>query len=167
MLKAIVSCVQAGLRSELEIATDEMERAQQRLATLEREKDILLQGTSSPTAAQAANKAPQNKLVEESLRAELQNQVLAALFHAVHATNFSFEQSQEMSASKPVSWKSRCPFQSANEDAGANKDMDQLAEPAFVYHFQCHLGSKPMEEDSRWKMQNLVPSANYETTDLL
>jgi len=72
-----VDCVywQAGLRSELEIATDEMERAQHRLATLEREKDVLLQGTSSPTAAQAAMRSAPNKLVEESLRKELQNQV--------------------------------------------------------------------------------------------
>lgn len=52
-----------------------MERAQQRLATLEREKDTLLQSTTSPTAAQAANRAPANKLVEDSLRHELQNQV--------------------------------------------------------------------------------------------
>ena len=52
-----------------------MERAQQRLATLEREKDTLLQGTPSPTAAQAAPRAPANKLVEDSLRNELQNQV--------------------------------------------------------------------------------------------
>jgi hypothetical protein len=89
ILKACVSWVQAGLRSELEIATDEMERAQQRLATLEREKDILLQGTSSPTAAQAANKAPANKLVEESLRNELQNQVLAAPYHTLHDASLS------------------------------------------------------------------------------
>ena len=87
MVKACVSCVQAGLRSELEIATDEMERAQQRLATLEREKDILLQG--SPTAAQAANKAPPNKLVEESLRNELQNQVRFAPFHTFYDANLS------------------------------------------------------------------------------
>ncbi len=98
-LKASVSVVQAGLRSELEIATDEMERAQQRLATLEREKDILVQGTSSPTAAQAANKAPPNKLVEESLRNELQNQVLAAPFHTFHGASLSCELSQEISSS--------------------------------------------------------------------
>ena len=98
MVKACVSCVQAGLRSELEIATDEMERAQQRLATLEREKDILLQGTSSPTAAQAANKAPPNKLVEESLRNELQNQVRFAPFHTFYDVNLSCELSQETPA---------------------------------------------------------------------
>ena len=71
-------CWQAGLRSELEIATDEMERAQQRLAALEREKEVL-QGTTSPTASQAASRAAPNKLVEESLRNELQNQVCSFL----------------------------------------------------------------------------------------
>ncbi len=100
MLKATVSWVQAGLRSELEIATDEMERAQQRLATLEREKDTLLQGTSSPTAAQAANKAPSNKLVEESLRKELQNQVcVTPLPDTFHGASLSCELSQEISSS--------------------------------------------------------------------
>lgn len=63
------------MRSELEIASDEMEQAQQRLATLEKEKEVLLQGTSSPTAAQAIMRTAPNKLVEESLRHELQNQV--------------------------------------------------------------------------------------------
>ena len=67
---------QAGLRSELEIATDEMEKAQQRLAALEKEKEVL-QGATSPTASQAAFRAAPNKLVEESLRNELQNQVAA------------------------------------------------------------------------------------------
>ena len=67
---------QAGLRSELEIATDEMEKAQQRLAALEREKEGL-QGTHSPTASQAASRVTPSKLVEESLRNELQNQVNA------------------------------------------------------------------------------------------
>lgn len=62
---------QAGLRSELEIATDEMEKAQQRLAALEREKAVL-QGTSSP---QVASTTAPNKVVEDSLRNELQNQV--------------------------------------------------------------------------------------------
>ena len=65
---------QAGLRSELDIATDEMEKAQQRLAALEREKEVL-QGTTSPTASQAFSEAAPNKLVEESLRSELKNQV--------------------------------------------------------------------------------------------
>ena len=70
----ICVCWQAGLRSELEIATDEMEKAQQRLAALEREKEVL-QAAASPTAAQAAARATPNKLVEDSLRNELQNQV--------------------------------------------------------------------------------------------
>ena len=65
---------QAGLRSELEVATDEMEKAQQRLAALEKEKEVL-QGPTSPTASQAASRPAPNKLVEESLRNELQNQV--------------------------------------------------------------------------------------------
>lgn len=67
-------CGQAGLRSELEIATDEMEKAQHRLAALEREKEAL-QGTTSPTASQTTSNGASNKLVEESLRNELQNQV--------------------------------------------------------------------------------------------
>ena len=70
-----LSCVQAGLRSELEVATDEMERAQQRLATLEKEREVLLQGSTSVNAAQAAMRAAPNKIVEDSLRNELQNQV--------------------------------------------------------------------------------------------
>ncbi len=64
---------QAGLRSELEIATDEMEKAQQRLAGLEREKAIL-QGATSLAASSVSTAAP-NKAVEESLRKELQNLV--------------------------------------------------------------------------------------------
>ncbi len=127
--------MQAGLRSELEIATDEMERAQQRLATLEREKDILVQGTSSPTAAQAAKKAPANKLVEESLRNELQNQVFFAPIKTFCNANLSCELSHEVSPSEPVSWKSRCPFQSASADAGAIKVEKQVAEPALFTTF--------------------------------
>lgn len=75
-----------------------MERAQQRLATLEREKDTLLQGTTSPTAAQAANKAPSNKLVEDSLRHELQNQV--ACWASIHilAVSLAMLSSQACSA---------------------------------------------------------------------
>ncbi|KAL0022630.1 hypothetical protein WJX77_011900 [Trebouxia sp. C0004] len=94
---------EAGLRSELEIATDEMERAQQRLTTLEREKDILLQGSSSPTAAQAANKAPSNKLVEESLRNELQNQrgIVAHLHEELSS-------STERLQAEVAEWRDRC-----------------------------------------------------------
>lgn len=73
-----VLCGQAGLRSELEIATDEMEKAQQRLAALEREKEVL-QGTTSPKATQVTPRAAPNKLVEESLRNELQSQVCFTL----------------------------------------------------------------------------------------
>lgn len=68
---------QAGLRFELEIATDKMEKAQQRLATLQREK--VLQGTTSPIGSQAASRAAPNKLVEENLRSELQKQVSITL----------------------------------------------------------------------------------------
>ena len=38
----------AGMRSEVEIATAEMDRAQQRLAALEREREALLQQASPP-----------------------------------------------------------------------------------------------------------------------
>ena len=55
-----------------------MEKAQHRLAALEREKEAL-QGTTSPTASQAASTAAPNKLVEESLRNELQNQVCSCM----------------------------------------------------------------------------------------
>ncbi|KAL3131491.1 hypothetical protein ABBQ38_007797 [Trebouxia sp. C0009 RCD-2024] len=73
---------QAGLRSELEIATDEMEKAQQRLAALEREKAVL-QDTTSLTASLVASKAAPNNTVEESLRKELQNQrEVVARLHA-------------------------------------------------------------------------------------
>ena len=63
------------MRSELEVATDEMERAQQRLATLEKERETLLQGAASVDAAQAIVRAAPNKVIEDSLRNELQNQV--------------------------------------------------------------------------------------------
>ncbi|KAL3136045.1 hypothetical protein ABBQ32_007079 [Trebouxia sp. C0010 RCD-2024] len=64
---------QAGLRSELEIATDEMEKAQQRLAALQREKAVL-QDTTFLMASSVASKAAPNNAVEESLRKELRNQ---------------------------------------------------------------------------------------------
>ena len=70
----VIAFGQAGLRSELEIATDEMEKAQQRLAALEREREAL-QGSPSPTAPQPPARTSPNKLVEESLRNELHNQV--------------------------------------------------------------------------------------------
>ena len=54
-----------------------MEKAQQRLAALERKKEVL-QGTT-PRAAQAASGAAPNKLVEKSLRNELQSQVCITL----------------------------------------------------------------------------------------
>lgn len=69
---------QAGLRSELEIATDEMEKAQQRLAALQREKAVL-QDTTFLMASSVASKAAPNNAVEESLRKELRNQVCSTL----------------------------------------------------------------------------------------
>ena len=51
-----------------------MEKAQQRLAALEREKAVL-QGTTSLTASSVASTAAPNKAVEDSLRKDLQNQV--------------------------------------------------------------------------------------------
>jgi hypothetical protein len=80
----------AGLHSELALAVEEMERSQQRLATLEREKTGLLdrlaaqqqgqQGGGGDAGAGAAG-APggASRATEESLRQELSAQVGAAL----------------------------------------------------------------------------------------
>lgn len=94
---------EAGLRSELEIASDEMEQAQQRLATLEKEKEVLLQGTSSPTAAQAIMRTAPNKLVEESLRHELQNQ-RGVVAHLHQELSSSMERLQ----GELAEWQGRC-----------------------------------------------------------
>eukprot|EP00887_Chlorella_sp_A99_P007147 scaffold2.g7147.t1 len=65
----------AGMQSELEFATAEMERAQQRLAMLEREKEALLQKVQAAVQAQEASEAaPERRDAEESLRQELQAQ---------------------------------------------------------------------------------------------
>ena len=69
-----ICVVQAGLRSELDIATDEMERAQRQLAALEKQREVLQQGSAaaSPRAAPAATAI---SALEDSLRKELQSQV--------------------------------------------------------------------------------------------
>ena len=67
--------MQAGLRSELEIATDEMERAQRQLAALEKQREVLQQDAAA-SSPRAASRVTPSRAVEDSLRKELQGQVL-------------------------------------------------------------------------------------------
>ena len=61
----------AGMQSELEFATAEMERAQQRLGMLEREKEALLAKVHAAAAEREAEAAGGSRGAEESLRQEL------------------------------------------------------------------------------------------------
>ena len=76
----------AGLQSELELASEEMDRSQQRLATLEQEKAALLARLQQQQQQQQAAALPgaeggeggagsSGKAAEESLRQELYAQV--------------------------------------------------------------------------------------------
>ena len=66
---------QAGLRSELEIATDEMERAQRQLAALEKQREVLQQGSAAASPRAAVSAPMASSALEDSLRKELQSQV--------------------------------------------------------------------------------------------
>ena len=67
--------LQAGLRSELEIATDEMERAQRQLAALEKQREVLQQGSTAASPRVAVSTTTASSALEDSLRRELQSQV--------------------------------------------------------------------------------------------
>lgn len=74
---------QAGLRSELEIATDEMERAQRQLAALEKQREVLQQGSAAASPRAAVSAPTASSALEDSLRKELQSQV-CSLNHLTH-----------------------------------------------------------------------------------
>lgn len=99
-----ICVVQAGLRSELDIATDEMERAQRQLAALEKQREVLQQGSAaaSPRAAPAATA---NSALEDSLRKELQTQVNSVL---CSATRHQHAASQYVTPSSSTHVKQNC-----------------------------------------------------------
>lgn len=69
---------QLGMQAELDLATAEIERAQQRLLALEQEKAGLMEGAERAGVGPAGTSKPRDQLAnaaEEAVRAELSTQV--------------------------------------------------------------------------------------------
>ncbi|KAK9803913.1 hypothetical protein WJX72_004650 [[Myrmecia] bisecta] len=91
----------AGMQSEMEIATAEMDRAHQRLVALEREKEVLLSQAGGAPAAVAEDE--RKRAAEDQLRNELHTQ--RELASRLHAEVAALQQTLE---GEQATWQSRC-----------------------------------------------------------
>lgn len=115
---------QAGLRSELDIATAEVDRAQQRLLALEGEREKVMQQASVVPADDSAQEQ-QTRVVEQSLRSELQSQRAAA-----SRLQQDYSQLSATFEAETAAWQSRCQALQAATDQAAAEEARLLQELA-------------------------------------
>ncbi|KAI3427262.1 hypothetical protein D9Q98_007195 [Chlorella vulgaris] len=155
----------AGLQSELELATDEMERSQQRMATLEQEKASLLarlqqqqqqgggDGDGEAGAVAAGPAGGGGRLAEDSLRQELyaQRELATRLQSEVSSLRQQLE-------SEAATWASRCD--------GLRSSL--AAKEAHAGALEQELSSRPTQqqvEDLRQQMRILQAVSGYAAED--
>ncbi|PSC73915.1 Transcription factor CCAAT displacement CDP1 [Micractinium conductrix] len=145
----------AGLQSELERATEEMERSQQRLATLEQEKKGLLarlQDGGAPVAGEGGGTGGSGgagRAAEESLRQELYAQ--RELATRLHSEVSALRQQLEAEA---ATWSGRC--------EGLRGSL--AAKEAHAAALEAELGSRPTQlqvDELRQQLRILQAVSGY------
>eukprot|EP00884_Botryococcus_braunii_P002856 jgi/Botrbrau1/12571/Bobra.0169s0105.1 len=106
LLQARTEEEQVGMQAELDLATSEIERAQQRLLALEQEKAGLAEGIDRAAGGGGASVGPREQLsrvAEEAVRTELANQrnLVSRLHGEVASLNLKLEENE-------AAWSARC-----------------------------------------------------------